>query len=304
MPKDFAQFTLKFGGEENDINATTYGVILINTVALLEEANKELETNAHLEIKVKSERKGSYSVDLAIQSAAAIATVAPLMTKENVDAVTAVASKVISTATKGYELWKKLKGEKPKEVTEKADTVIIITGDNNTIEVDKSVSNLVLSNKRGQEALANTFSALAGDQNVEDFSVLDERKEALFLAEKKDFPKLTRKVEVLQPEKQTLLETTHLHITRQSFEKNKKSDFLYKGFQISAWITDQSFWKDVDNGESFAKGDILFAELEIEQEFNKTINAYENKNYSIGRVIQHIPRQQQPRLFHKQEPSN
>lgn len=299
MPEDSAKFSLKFGGEENDINAATYGIILINTVALLEEANKELETNAHLEIRVKSERKGSYLVDLGIQSATALATVAPLINKENMAAVSHVASKVVSTATKGYELWKKLKGEKPREITEQASTVIIVTGDNNTIEVDKSVSNLVLSNKRGQEALSNTFSALAGDRNVEEFSVLDEKREPLFLAEKEDFPKLSRKVEVIQPEKQTLIETTHLHITRQSFEKNKKSDFLYKGFQISAWIEDQGFWDNVDNGESFAKGDILFAELAIEQEFNKAIDAYENKNYSVARVIQHIPRQAQPRLFIK-----
>ncbi len=301
MPKDSAKFSLKFGGEENDINAATYGIILINTVALLEEANKELGINAHLEIKVKSERKGSYLVDLGIQSAPAIVAIAPLLTNENIERVKNTASAVVSVATKGYELWKKLKGEKPKELTEKAETVIIVTGDNNIIEVDKSVSSLVFNNKRGQEALANTFSALAQDKNVEDFSVLGEQEESLFIAEKQDFLKLSSKVQAIQPEKQTLPETTHLHITRQSFEKNKKSDFLYKGFQISAWITDDSFWRDVDHGESFAKGDILFAELEIEQEFNKAINAYENKSYSISKVIQHIPRQQQTRLFDKQD---
>jgi len=232
MPEDSAKFSLKFGAEENDINAATYGIILINTVTLLEEANKELGTNAHLEIKVKSERKGSYLVDLAIQSAAAIATFAPLINKENIKIVGSVASKVVSTATEGYELWKKLKGEKPKEITEGADTVIIVTGDNNTIEVDKSVSNLVLSNKRGQEALANTFSALAADQEVDDFSVLDENKEALFLAEKKDFPRLTRKVEIVQPEKQTFTETTHLHITARVLRKIKRVTFSIKDFKF------------------------------------------------------------------------
>jgi len=92
-------------------------------------------------------------------------------------------------------------------------------------------------------------------------------------------------------------ETTHLYITRQSFEPNKKSDFLFKGIHISAWIADKDFWQSVDNGEPFAKGDILFAELEIEQEFNKSFNTYENKSYVVTKVIQHIPRQKQPTLF-------
>ena len=297
MDYDSTRFTLRFGGEFNVINATTYGLILINAVTLLEEANKELQTGAYLEIKVRSERKGSYLVDLVIHSATAYAVVAPLINKENIEIVKNAASAVISTATKGLELWKKLKGEKPKEVIDKGGTYIFITGDNSKVEVDNSVKSLVMDNKRGQESLANTFSALSKDENVEDFSVLDEKNETLFLAEKKDFPELSKKVDIAQPEKQTLTETTHLHITRQSFEPNKKSDFLYKGFQITAWITDKTFWENVDNGEAFAKGDILFAELEIEQEFNKVFNTYENKNYTIGRVIQHIPRQKQPKLF-------
>lgn len=297
MADDSTKFTLRFGGEENDINATTYGLILINAVALLEEANKELQTGAYLEIKVKCERKGSYLVDLGIQSAAIVATVAPLITIENIETVKSVASKVISTATSALDLWKKLKGEKPKEVIEKGNTYVFVTGDNNKLEVDSSVKQLVFDNKRGQEAIANTFTALSIDRNVQDFTVLDEKKETLFLAEKKDFPELSKKVEMAQPEKQTLSETTHLYITRQSFDPKKKSDFLYKGFQITAWITDKEFWKTVDNGESFAKGDILFAELQTEQEFNKAINTYENKGYVVNKVIQHIPRQQQPKLF-------
>ncbi len=206
MSENSAKFSLKFGGEENEINASTYGIILINTVALLEEANKELGVNAHLDIKVKSERKGSYLVDLIVEPAAVLGILAPLMTKENADTVKNFASKITSTATAGYDLWKKIKGEKPKEVIEKGENVIIITGDNNSVTVDKSVSNLVLNNKRGQDALANTFSALSKDNNVENFSVLDDKNETLFLVEKKEFQALTKKVDIIQPEKQTLIE--------------------------------------------------------------------------------------------------
>lgn len=296
MAEDSTRFTLKFGGDQNDINATTYGVILVNTVAILEETNKELQTGAHLEIKVKSERKGSYLVDLGIEPTA-IAAIAPLINKENIIAVKNAASQIIKTATEGYDLWKKLKGEKPKEITEKGENVVIITGDNNKVSVDKSVFNIVLNNKRSQDAFAGTFSALNRDKNVEEFAVLDEKQAPLFWAEKSEFPELSQKVDSLQPDKKTETETTHLHIIRQSFEQSLKSDYLYRGFKISVSITDKKFWEAIDKGERYGKGDILLAELQIEKEFSKSLNTYENKGYILTTVLQHIPRTEQPDLF-------
>lgn len=297
MAQDSTRFTLKFGGEENDINAATYGTILINTVTLLEEANKELQTGAHLEIKVKSERKGSYLVDLGVQSMAVVATLAPLMTAENMKVVTDTASRVIKTATGAYEYWKKLKGEKPKEIKEKDDSVTVTTGENSIVIIDKSVHNLVFNNKRGQDAIANTFNALSKDESVEEFAVLDTEEKTLFSAEKEEFPLLSKKVDSPIPEKKTDSETTQLYIIRQSFDQSLKSDYLYRGFKISVSITDKAFWEAIDKGERYGKGDILLAELQIEQEFNKAINTYENKGYTVIKVLQHKPRAEQPELF-------
>jgi hypothetical protein len=127
--------------------------------------------------------------------------------------------------------------------------------------------------------------------------VLDKDQQPLFLAEKSEFSELAKKIEGLEPDSQKIVKTAHLHITRQSFEEGKKSDFLYEGFPISASITDKSFWKSVDEGEQFGKGNVLVAELEIEQEFNKSYNTYENKGYVITKVLKHVPRQKQPQLF-------
>lgn len=297
MAGDSTKFTLKFGGEENDINATTYGMVLVNTVVLLEETNKELETGAHLEIKVKSERQGSFLVDLGFEPIAIAAVVMPLITTENLIAVKNAASKIISTATEVYNWWKKFRSEKPKEIKEQGENVIVIYGDNNTVNFDKSVANLLFKNKKSRDAITNTFAALSKDENVSNFAILDEKQEPLLLVERQEFNDLSKKIDGLQPKTKKEAVTAHLIVTRQSFEEGKKSDFLYGGFPLSASIIDGSFWKSVDDGDRFGKGDVLVAELEIEQEFNKAYNAYENKGFTITKVIEHLPRQEQPHLF-------
>ena len=61
---------------------------------------------------------------------------------------------------------------------------------------------------------------------------------------------------------------TTLNIIRISFDDKLKSDFYFKGNKISVKISDPDFQKRIDNGESFAKGDILEVELEIKQKFS------------------------------------
>jgi hypothetical protein len=281
-------FTLSFGGK-NDISANTYGALLVNTVILLEETNKELKTNAHLDIRVKSQRKGSFLVDLGIEPAT-LSAIIPLLTAENIKIVKEVASNIIDTASKVLEFWKNLKGEKPKEIEHKGENVIVVTGDNNTITVDKSVFNLALTNKRSQDAVTNTFKALKEDDGVSDFAYIDSDQHIKFLAEKEEFPQLVKNIPITVEETRKRAVTTILRVVRPSFDKALKSDYLYLGNRIPASNTDESFWEKVENGERFGKGDALKVVLEITQEYNKSLNAYENKSYTILMVESHTPR--------------
>jgi hypothetical protein len=265
-----ANFTLSFGGK-NDINATTYGALLVNTVVLLEETNKELKTNAHLDIRVKSQRKGSFLVDIGIDPAA-LALVVPLLTIENAKTVKEVASSIIATASKVLSFWKTLNGEKPKEIEHKAETVVIVRGNGNKIEIDKSVYNLALTNKRSQDAVANSFKALKEDGAVTDFALIDDKKETLFFAEKSEFPQLVKNIPVDIEETRKKVVTAILRVVRPSFDKALRSDYLYQGNRITANNNDDSFWEGIEQGERFGKGDVLKVTLEIGQEFNKSYN--------------------------------
>lgn len=297
MATDFTEFRLRFGGDENDINAATYGVLLVNAVTLVEEANKEMRTGAHLEIRVKAQRQGSFLVDLGIEPAQVTQAVAPLITSENIALVKSVASGIIQTVSAALKLKKDLSGEKPQKVVEAGEQITITTHDKSTVTINKQVYNLAFVNPRSQSAIEDAFKTLSEDSAVTDFAVLDEKDETLFEANRSEFPTLSKSIAAEPQQRQTLVETTHLHIIRQSFDPKFKSDYMYRGFKIMAHIKDKNFWERVEMGERFGKGDMMLVELEIEQEFSKSLNTYENKAHNVIRVINHIPRQSQPTLF-------
>ena len=84
------------------------------------------------------------------------------------------------------------------------------------------------------------------------------------------------------------------------FEKGYKWQFYYQGNKISAVIKDESFFSQIDEGAKFSKGDKLIANIEIKQVFDKTIQAYVNKEYSVIKIKQRIPRDEQLELFQKE----
>jgi hypothetical protein len=53
----------------------------------------------------------------------------------------------------------------------------------------------------------------------------------------------------------------------------------------------------IDKGEAFAKGNTLEPDIGIRQELDESVNAYINKGYIIIRVIRHVPRSGQSKLY-------
>jgi hypothetical protein len=98
--------------------------------------------------------------------------------------------------------------------------------------------------------------------------------------------------ELLEGER-ILTEAATLNIVRVSFEETLKWDFYFKGNKISAKIKDPTFYKLIDKGEPFAKGDILEVELQIIQKWDDSVNTYINKSYQITAILRHMRRSEQ-----------
>lgn len=299
MPEDVGKLSLKFGVEKHEIDAVVYGKVLINTVTLIEQTNKELHTNAHFQIRVKAEREGSYLADIVLQAATILGISAPLLTAENFEEAHKFAKTVILFVGQVFETRKKTGGERPNNSVHLEDGTVNITGDNyGTININKTTNNILFENPEAEKAVREIFTALKQENDIEDFSLLDENNQVLFEAERKDFSAMSKKIETVEQTRKVIVDNDAvLSIVRQSFEKEKTSDFIYHNRPITASIGDERFWEAIDRGERFAKGDKLFVDLEIMQDFNKALDVFEDKGYKILVVNQHVPRPEQPNLF-------
>ena len=79
---------------------------------------------------------------------------------------------------------------------------------------------------------------------------------------------------------------------------NKTSKRINHRLKIKAKIDDPDFQKRIDSGEAFAKGDILEADLKINQKWDETVQTYVNKSFVVSRIVRHLRRENnQSKLF-------
>lgn len=297
MENERGRFSVKFETKGHEIDAATYGAVLVNAVVLIDEITNEVEGFGKFNVKVIAEKKGSFCTDIVLQAGSAIGITSSMITPDNVLAAKAIASKVVSYLGKGLDLVKKLGGESPKSITQNGDKTIVVTGNGNTVNVDNSVTNVFLNNPKAQGAVSNIFSELGDHPEINGMEVLDEKDEKIFDSPKADFPKLAAKITKTVVKKRVRTVKATLTPIRQSFDEKRKSDFIYAGNSITAQIADENFWKRVDADEPFAKSDKLVVKLQIHEELIEDLNAYKIKSYVVTELIDHKGTSQQTVLF-------
>lgn len=301
MTEPVGTFSIEFSTDENAVEAKSYGKVLANTVVVIDEFANELETGTRLRIRVKAEKKGSFVPELSIEAAGAfVGTMSQLLTPENFYLAKEFATKVIKGVGDCFDFLKKLKGESPKEVKFIGDGNVQVSGENfGTTTITNHIYNITCVNERSRDALSEVFEAIQQDPAVKELSLLDGKRSRIFTAKKKDFPKLAQKQKAPEPKRRPrIIPRAILSLVRVSFEEKKKFDFVYAGNSITASVEDQSFWENLNRREAFAKGDQLVAKLEITQQFNEVLKAYENIAYKVISVIEHRTPLKQPDLFH------
>lgn len=158
--------------------------------------------------------------------------------------------------------------------------------------------NIYSRNQLANDALSKGFEALQSEPAIEDIKLLNPQGETIFDAIKDDFPGMaSRRTILIGKTKEVLDEEAHLNIFKLVFETKYKWEFYYKGNKISAIIRDDNFYKMIEKGEKFAKGDILVALLKINQVYESSVNTYVNESYEVIVVTNHIPRGEQQKLL-------
>jgi hypothetical protein len=285
------QFHLKFAGRLEEVDAATLGRCLLDITTIIEEVNKDLKTGDKLDIRVKGTDPGSFWLLLGLEPRQLDPLIA-LATPDNIGLAKASASLIISTVTGLFKLRKLLNGETPKAIESSGDEVQIVTGSGNTVTYDKRTFNIYINNPKVDEKITDTFKTLESDPNIDGFEIADERKHQMFEVDRNEFKQLA-KSGIPKPRSRTPVKRATLYIKKLDFDRELVWGFLYAGNKISAYIVDETFYERIDKGEKFSKGDSLEVELEITQELDPSINAYENKSYRILKVYHHIPREEQ-----------
>ena len=288
---DSNNFKIKFDGQTNQVDAQVLISSLIHTTTIIQELNKYLDSNKKIEIKVKALEKGSFLINLELIETA-LESLKTIFTKENI----IVASSLITGLVALIQLKKHLKGKSPKEIKNENNKTIIINGDNNKLVIDSDIYKIYETNITISDALSQNFDTIDHDPAISAFEITDDNERPYVRVERSDFKDLSQKTEIIDHNQKIIIENTRLNIVRLSFEEGLKWDFYYRGNKISAKITDPNFQKIIDNGESFAKGDILEVELQINQIFDDSVNTYINKSYHINRIIQHYNRNEQQKI--------
>jgi len=288
---DSNNFKIKFDGQTHQVDAQVLISSLIHTTTIIQELNKYSDSGKKIEIKVKALEKGSFLIHLELLETT-FESLKTIFTKENI----IVASSIITGLVGLIQLKKHLKGKPPKEVKNENSTTVIINGDNNQLSIDSSIYQIYESNTVVNDALAQNFDTIDQDPAISAFEITDEKENPYVRVERPEFKDLSQKTEIIDENKKIIIENTRLNIVRLSFEENLKWDFYYRGNKISAKIADPNFQKLIDNGASFAKGDVLEVELHINQFFDNSVNTYINKSYQINRIIQHYTRDEQQKI--------
>lgn len=292
------KFKIKFDGETHDINALTFINSINNISSIIKEINKETlsreSIESDIEIRIKAISPGSFDVTLEL-----IQQYANTLLKVN---NIAYGAGIVTILGGLFRLRKFLKSKKPEKINKRENNLTEITNQNGDILVIENLTyNIYDTNPNVSQSLNNTFESLSNDARVKSFNLYDKFEKPIFTSEQNEFKEFTQSYEYKEENKKIITELVHLNINKVCFEKDYKWQFYYKGNKISALIKDSSFFKKIEAGEKFSKGDSLEVEMEIHQEYREDINTYVNKSYEIIKVLMHINKPKQIRLYDNED---
>lgn len=278
--------TIKFDGQNHQVDVQTFVYSVLNFTTVIKEANKRNGGNP-ININIKAPEKGSLLVDLVTNAV----NNPTLLNGGNL-----LSSAIVITGGL-YSLHKFISGKKTKEVkTQNSETTITLE-DNSTLTIAENVYNIYTTTPAIPDSLAKNFSVLSEDPAVTNFEVIRNGQEKIVEVPKEDYARLSIKQQIETENSRIITESANLHINKVVFEKNdRKWEFYHNGNKISANIFDEDFFKKIDSGESFAKGDQLKVDLQVTQVFDESIGTFVNQSYAVLKVYEHIKRLEPPEL--------
>ena len=233
-------------------------------------------------VSVSGFGKGSFLTTFVVDLAGVVATVFSVASPAD----------IIKTIKEAFELWKHLKGIPPREVTQGDNFDYHITNyDGQVLVVKDSTVNLVFSEK-GSQTVERFVRDAVGKDGIDRVEVTDASNKLIASASESEAP-VFLPVAPEQPVSENKV-VMHLMIEAAVFKDGNKWRFSDGTTSFYADIEDSSFLSQVNEGEAFAKGDIMKVEMVVRQ---SSIGGRISTERIITHVIEHRSRPTQGSLI-------
>ncbi len=274
-------FILKYGGENNSVDANTLINSLLHMTTVMQEIGKFLDPEQAVKINIKANAPGSFHVEFEVLRALVVNL------WHHYGGMAQAGATVLTILNQLIQLKKNLKGKQPKEITYADDSVTIVNEDGESLTVEQPVYALYNENPVIDKALSKHFETLDEDKAVSGFELLTPEKKPVLVLPREQFYALSSEVEPAGERAQTIMAPeVSVSISKLLWDQRKKWDFIYNGNKISAKITDAFFNDKIDKSiVRFAKGDRMVVNLKIIQVWDEEYHAWINKTYEVIEVL-------------------
>ncbi len=286
-------FKIVFEQENHDVDVETLISCLMRTSNIIQEVNRSLDTNKKIEVKIKALEKGSFEIHIELVEKLILSLFAS-------DAVSYGAN-IISVVGGLYKFVQFLKGKKPKTIISKNEHTEVVNFNGDKQVFSNVVFNIYNENKEVRDNVTKQFQVIDKNEDIRGISFMS--KDENITIEKEDFKNISQTIEPLTEEDKepivTIVEDKKILIIRPSFTKDLKWDFVYEGQKLSAKMQDEEMIKIIDNGEQFAKGDLMLVDLQITKFYDADLDTHliTSNSYKILKYKQHIKGNKQIKLF-------
>ena len=291
------EFEFSYGGG-NSIDINTLLTSQFHFLAILNELQKELSPASKLNIKVTGFKKGSFVIQMVLEGS----FINELFNADNAKAL----GGILMGAGSLFKIYKYLKGDKADKIKEIANDNIEIhcKGDNNSITVNKNIFNIYRTNTVVNNAINKNFELLEDAETITDIKITETgQKKPIVKVDRSDFENLTKPNSYLdknQDEQIYIEEMVFIKKPNLFPDKNHSViwEFLHKGRDIKAKITDINFIREINDGIKVGQGDRLIVDLKIYYKWEDKYNTFiEANKFEILKVHKKESRNTQIKLI-------
>lgn len=279
-------FKIKFGMHSHEIDVNVLINSLMYTSNLIQEINRELDTDKKIDVKIKALEKGSFEIHIELIES----LLKSIFSSENVS----YADNIISILGGLYGLVSFLKGDKPQEVINITDSEVNITNEHGekTI-INNNIYNIYSNNTNIRKTISKQFSSMENSEEITSFEIQDWQGNTISEIDSENFSILSSPIDLSSDNyenKVEIKENQKMLIIRPSFTTDLKWDLVYKGTKVSAFMKDEELIKAIDRGDQFSKGDLMVVDLEITKYYDHDIGTHmiTKDSYRILKFIEHI----------------